>query len=91
MNVEFWHCHDRVTAIEGLLKPLAGSGVVRCDEVAAGGVKERVEVDHVAGHVVRPFEDLRPDVDKERVRRPSAEDHNFCWGVVHEEEGHSGS
>ena len=91
MNVEFWHCHDRVTAIEGLLKPLAGSGVVRCDEVAAGGVKERVEVDHVAGHVVRPFEDLRPNVDQECIGGPSAEDHNFCWGVVHEKESHGGA
>jgi hypothetical protein len=88
MNVIFWHCHDRVTAIEGLLKALAGSGAFRGDQIAAGGVKERVEVDHVAGHVARPLEDLRAYVDEERVRGPSAEDRNFRRGVVHEKESH---
>ena len=54
-------------------------------------VEERVEMDHVARHVICPFEHLGSDVDKECIRRPTAEDHDFSGGVVHEEEGHSGT
>jgi hypothetical protein len=64
-----------------LLKALAGSGIVKGDKVAAGGIKERVEVDHVAGPVVCPFENLWPDVYEERVRGPWAEDHDFSRGT----------
>ncbi len=91
MNVKFWHCHDRGTAIEGLLKALAGSGVLRCDKIAAGGVKERVEVDHVAGHVVRPLQNLGADINKKGVARPASENHDPFFGMVHEEEAHGGA
>ena len=44
------------------------------------------------GHVICPFEHLGSDVDKECIRRPTAKDHDFSGGVVHdEEEGHSGT
>ena len=91
MDVELWNRHDVVSAIEGRLEALAGSGVIRCDEVSMWSVEERVKVDHVARHVIGPFEDLGSDVDQECIRGPAAEDHNFCRGVVHEEERHCGS
>jgi hypothetical protein len=30
-----------------------------------GGIKERVDADHVDGHVVRPFQDLRVNAGQE--------------------------
>jgi len=57
MDAELWNRHDVVSAIEGRLEALAGSGVIRCGEVLVRSVKERVEVDHVARHVVCPFEE----------------------------------
>jgi hypothetical protein len=91
MDVELWNRHDVVSAIEGRLEALAGSGIIRCDEVSMWSVEERVEVDHVARHVIGPFEDLGSDVDQECIRGPTSKDHNFCRGVVHEEERHCGS
>jgi len=54
-------------------------------------IEERVEVDHVARHVIGPFENLWSNVDQECIRGPTSEDHYFCRGVVHEEERHCGS
>ena len=54
-------------------------------------VKEVVEFDHVARHVVRPLQDLRADVHKEGVAGPAAEDHDPFLRMVHEEEAHGGA
>jgi hypothetical protein len=48
MDVELWNRHDFVSAIEGRLEALAGSGVIWCDEISMWSVEERVKVDHVA-------------------------------------------
>jgi hypothetical protein len=79
MYVELRNSHDGVSAIEGGLEALAGSGVISGNKVAIGGIKERVEVDHIPRHVVGPFEDLRSDVDQEGIRGPTSEDHYLCW------------
>jgi hypothetical protein len=85
MDVELWNRHDFVSAIEGRLEALAGSGIIWCDEISMWSVEERVKVDHVARHVIGPLEDLWSNVDQEGIRRPTAKDHNFCRGMVHEE------
>jgi hypothetical protein len=72
MDVQFWHCHDRVTAIEGCLQALAGAGVVGGNHVSVRSIEEGVQVDHVARHVVGPFEDLRADVDKKGILGPAS-------------------
>ena len=54
-------------------------------------VEERVEADHVGGHVVGPLEDLWADVFHEGVAVPSAQDLDALCLVVCEEECHSGS
>jgi hypothetical protein len=74
MDVELWNRHDVVSAIEGRLEALAGSGIIRCDEVSMWSVEKRVEVDHVARHVIGPFEDLGSDVDQECIRGPTSKD-----------------
>jgi hypothetical protein len=52
------------------------------------GVKEGVVANHVATHVVSPFEDLGSDVSKEGVGGPSSKDHYLMDGMVMQEEGH---
>ncbi len=47
-----------------------------------------VVFDHVGAHVVGPFEDLRSDVDQERIGGPTTKNHDFVDGVIVEEEGH---
>jgi translation initiation factor IF-1 len=56
MNVELRNCHDVVSAIEGRLSRLRVRGSSG-DEVAMWSIEERVKVDHVARHVIGPFED----------------------------------
>jgi hypothetical protein len=55
------------------------------------GFKERVDVDHVAAHVVCPFQYLLADVDEECFGRPSSEEHDLGGGYVLEEECHCGT
>jgi hypothetical protein len=51
--------------------------------------EEGVEVDHVARHVVGPFEDLRSDVNEDGIGGTSAKkDHDIGGGMVREEESH---
>jgi hypothetical protein len=76
MNVEL-RCHDVVSAIEGRFESLAGSGIIWRDEVAMRSIEERVKVDHVARHVIGPFEDWS-NVDQKCIRGPTAKDHNFA-------------
>ena len=64
------------------LRVARGEGVGRIGSGWVGGVEELVEGNHVAAHVVGPLEDLRSDVGKERVGRPSAKDHDAGDGVV---------
>jgi hypothetical protein len=45
--------------------------------VVEADVKEQVEGDHVARHVVGPFQDLGSDVDEEGIGGPPTEDHNL--------------
>jgi hypothetical protein len=52
MDAELRNRHDVVSAIEGRLEALAGSGVIWCKEVSVRSIEERVKVDHVARHVV---------------------------------------
>jgi hypothetical protein len=78
MNVELRNCHDVVSAIEGRFESLAGSGIIWRDEVAMRSIEERVKVDHVARHVIGPFEDLGSNVDQKCIRGPTAKDHNFA-------------
>jgi hypothetical protein len=40
---------------------------VRGGNVVESNVKEGVKGDHVAGHVVHPFQDLGADINKEHV------------------------
>jgi hypothetical protein len=51
-------------------------------------IEEQVNVDHVAWHVIGPFECLGLNADQECIRRPAAKDHCFCRRVLHEEQGH---
>ena len=55
------------------------------------GFEERVNVDHVAAHVVGPFQHLWAYVDEECFGRPSSEEHDSCGGYVLEEECHCGT
>jgi hypothetical protein len=48
MHVKLWNRHDVVSAIEGRLEALAGSGIIWCDKISVRSIKERVKVDHVA-------------------------------------------
>ena len=64
---------------------MGGGNVVKAD------VEERVEGNHVSGHVVGPFEDLGSNVHQESVGRPASEDHDLCRQVVLQEEGHRGT
>jgi hypothetical protein len=91
MNVELRNCHDVDSAIEGHLEALAGSGVIRRDEVSVRSIEKRVKMDHVARHIVGPFEHLWADVDQECIRGPTSKDHNFCRGMVDEEKRHRGA
>lgn len=58
MNLKFWHCHDRVTAIEGLFPALLGAGAIKCDNVPMSSIEEGLKDNHVACHLVGQFEDL---------------------------------
>ena len=87
MDVETGHVKAGSEAILGRSWSLE-AGVCWTSGVKEGNVKEGVEADHGAGHVVCPFEYLWANVDKEGVRRPAAEDHDLGCGVIHEEEGH---
>jgi hypothetical protein len=89
VNIELGNCHDGVSAIEGGFEALAGLGIIGGDKVAMQIVEERVEMNHVPRHVVGPFEHLGSNVDQECIRGPTSEDHNFCWGVVHQKKQHS--
>jgi len=80
VDVEPGH-HCGWTAIQGV-GFLAGARVGGSGDVVEGGVEEGVEVDHVGGHVVCPFEDLGSDVSQEGVGGPAAENHDFGSGVV---------
>ncbi len=44
---------------------------------AVGNVKEGVELNHIAAHVVCPLQDLGTDVDKKGVGGPSSKDHDL--------------
>jgi hypothetical protein len=80
MHVELRNSHDGVSAIEGGCEGLAGAGVIGSNEVLGVCIEERVEVDHVPGHVVGPFEYLWSNVDQECIRGgPSSKDHYLCW------------
>ena len=48
-------------------------------------------MDHVARHLIGPFEDLRSKVYEEGVGRPTSEYHDFVDGVIHEEQAHGGA
>jgi len=50
----------------------ASAGIGLRGHIETADVKERVESNHVKGHGVSPFENLRADVDKESIRRPTA-------------------
>ena len=86
--MESWNHYDGVTAIEGLEETLAEDGIVGDGGISRGGIEVGIMVNHIRGHVVGPFKDLGANVGKEGIRRPTAEDHDFGHGVVHEEEGH---
>jgi hypothetical protein len=48
-------------------------------------------LDHVGGHGVGSFEDLRSDINKEGVQGPKSKDHDFCEAVIHKGESHGGT
>jgi hypothetical protein len=54
-------------AIEGLEEASPNDGVVGVGGFLMLSVKKRVMADHIARHVVCPFEDLGADVDHEGV------------------------
>ena len=60
---------DEVMAIEGESRRGSSSGGRHC-------VKEGVMLDHVAAHVIRPFEYLWADVIEESGGFPAAHNHN---------------
>jgi hypothetical protein len=51
-------------------------------------VKEGIDGDHFAAHVVRPLQDLRAYTSEEGVGGPSTQDHYFGRGDVIDEKGH---
>jgi hypothetical protein len=51
MHAKLWNHHNGALAIEGCLEVLAGAGVLCGHKVAMGSIEEKVEVDHVEGHV----------------------------------------
>ena len=46
---------------------------------------------HVTGHGVRPFQDLRSDVDEKSIRCPASKNHDPFGRMVHEKQSHGGS
>jgi hypothetical protein len=53
-------------------------GVICCNEIAMGSIKEQVEVDHVTRYFVGPFKYLWSNVDQECIGGPASKDHYFC-------------
>ena len=51
-------------------------------------VGERIDVDHILGQVMCPFEHLGTDVGKERCAFPTPQYHDFIWMMLVEEESH---
>jgi hypothetical protein len=81
---------DNWRAIEGNVVAIcSGAGVVIGGAVIHLDVEKGVDGNHFRAHVVcRPLKDLGADVDKECVRGPAAEDHNFCSRDVIDEQSH---
>ena len=74
--------------MEGMVWRSSESGVIGSNKVLVVGIKEGVKADHILGHVVGPFKDLRADVDKEGIGGPPTKDHDFGRGMVIKEKGH---
>jgi hypothetical protein len=91
MQLNYINSLDRVLAVQGFLKALAGAGVIRCNQVLMCSIEEGVKVNHVTQHIVGPFDDLRLDVDKKGIQGSMSKDNCLCKGVVHDEEGHGAS
>ena len=82
--------NDDCWAIEGRVVTVCSCSGVGCGcMVAHLDVKEGVDGDHFAAHVVGPFEDLGSNVGEERVGGPPTEDHDLGCRDVVDEEGHS--
>jgi hypothetical protein len=90
MKMKLRHHYDRVTAIEGSEEAVANGRVIGSKCITVGSIKEAVICYHILGHVVCPFQDLGPNVDKKDVRGSAAKNHDFSNRVIHEEEGYSG-
>jgi hypothetical protein len=71
MEMKLGHQNYRCTAIQGA-GPLAGVIGVGWDRLGLADIEEVVELDHVARHVIRPFQNLGANVNKEGVARPAA-------------------
>lgn len=62
---------------------LALSWVCSCCLFVVGQVEEFIDLDHIARHIVGPFEDLRPNVIKEGIGGPATHNHDLVRGMVH--------
>ena len=85
MKVHFEHFYWVVVGSVGIEQSLACAGVGGGSALGVGGVEGRVDVDHVARHLVSPFKDLRPDVDEKDVGGPTPKYHDFVNWVVRDE------
>jgi hypothetical protein len=51
-------------------------------------IENGVDGNHLLAHVVRPLEQMGPDVDEKCIRRPASKDHYFRRRYIIDEEGH---
>ena len=80
----------RVTAIRVTGGAVGKDGIFGAISVEGGVCKVR-DSEHVAGHAVGPFQDLRTDINQKGVTFPPAKDHDLGRGVIGQEERHGGS
>jgi hypothetical protein len=84
MEVHFQHLNRVPFGVLATIEELLTSARIRGrDATRVGGVEEGVHVDHVARHLVCPFEYLGAKIHKKSVRGPASEDHNLMDRVIH--------
>jgi hypothetical protein len=78
------------TAIKGSWGS-ASLGVGLGGHVKASNIEKGIKTDHVHGHGVGPFKDLRADIHKKCIRGPSSKDHDLGGAMIHKQEFHGSS
>jgi hypothetical protein len=93
VEIEFWDDHSNwIPAIEGFVVSgtttwAAAARPARLTD-ASRNESRRIMSDHVNGHVVHPFQDLRANVGQEGVGKRTSKDHDIGHQIVGKEEPH---